>query len=188
MIGAMYVLVVLCFFVGLAPMWVGPVLEQAVNAWIGPTSESLTPLATLAPLGSISAMALTLIALLVVASAGLWWRMRSGGVAFAPTWGCGFAAPTPRMQYTSSSFAEMLVGLFGWALRPRVDRVQITELLPPASSFHSEVRDPVLDELVLPAFRFSAWLVSWFRVFQQGKIQAYLLYMFVALVALLLWR
>ena len=43
----------------------------------------------------------------------------------------------------------------------------------------------MLDEVVLPTFRFSAWLFSWFRVFQQGSIQTYLLYIFLALIALL---
>ena len=41
---------------------------------------------------------------------------------------------------------------------------------------------------VLPAFRFGAWLFSWLRVFQQGSIQTYLLYIFIALIALLLWH
>ena len=46
----------------------------------------------------------------------------------------------------------------------------------------------MLDEAVLPTFRFGAWLLSWFRVFQQGSIQTYLLYIFITLIALLLWR
>jgi hypothetical protein len=41
---------------------------------------------------------------------------------------------------------------------------------------------------LLPTFRFGAWLFSWFRVFQQGNIQIYLLYIFLALIALLFWR
>ena len=49
-------------------------------------------------------------------------------------------------------------------------------------------RSPVLDDAVLPAFRYGAWLFSWFRVVQQGSIQTYLLYIFIALIALLLWR
>jgi len=54
--------------------------------------------------------------------------------------------------------------------------------------FHTEVPDVVLDDVILPTVRFTAWLFSWFRVFQQGNIQIYLLYIFLALVALLLWR
>ncbi len=188
MIAAMSVLVACCFFIGLAPFAVAPVLEQAVSAWAPSLGESRQGLLTLAPLDSISVMALVLVAGLAVTSGLLWLRLRNSVVETGPTWGCGFTAPTARMQYTSSSFAEMLVGLFGWALRPRIHRVKVTALLPQPTDFHSHVPDPVLDELVLPTFRFSAWLFSWFRVFQQGRIQAYLLYIFVALVALLLWR
>ena len=61
-------------------------------------------------------------------------------------------------------------------------------LFPRKADFHSEVPDAVLDEAVLPSFHFTAWLFSVFRVFQQGNIQAYLLYIFLALIILLLWR
>ena len=118
----------------------------------------------------------------------LWVRLHGSIVNSGPTWGCGFTAPTPRMQYTSSSFAEMLVALFGWALRPRTHFPKVLALFPQRTVFHSEVRDPVLDEAVLPTFHFVASRFSWFRVFQQGRIQTYLLYIFGALVALLLWR
>jgi hydrogenase-4 component B len=92
------------------------------------------------------------------------------------------------MQYTSSSFAQLLVGLFAWALRPRSRRPTGLPLFPQKAAFQSEVPDTVLDEAVLPAFRFGGWLFSWFRVLQQGSIQTYLLYIFIALIVLLLWR
>jgi hydrogenase-4 component B len=91
------------------------------------------------------------------------------------------------MQYTSSSFAEMLVGLFSWALRPHTHRPGDLPLFPQSTTFHSEVADVVLEEAILPTFRFGARVSGWFRVFQQGSIQAYLLYIFLALLALLLW-
>ncbi len=92
------------------------------------------------------------------------------------------------MQYTSSSFAQMLVGLFGWVLRPRTRTPGDLPIFPQQAEFQSEVPDVVLDQVVLPAFRSTAWLFSWFRVLQQGNIQAYLLYIFVTLIVLLLWR
>lgn len=92
------------------------------------------------------------------------------------------------MQYTSSSFAQMLVGMFAWVLRPRTHRTIDLPLFPQHADFHSDVPDAVLDEVVLPSFQFGAWLFSWFRVFQQGNIQAYLLYIFLALIILLLWH
>ncbi len=102
--------------------------------------------------------------------------------------GLRLPAPSPRMQYTSSSFAQMLVGMFAWVLRPRTHRPTELPMFPRQADFHSEVLDPVLDEAVLPSFHFSAWLFSGFRVFQRGNIQAYLLYIFLVLIILLLWR
>ena len=73
-------------------------------------------------------------------------------------------------------------------LRPRTQRPSNLGLFPTPTGFHSAVPDPVLDEAVLPVFHGGAWLFSWFRVFQRGSIQTYLLYIFLTLLALLLWR
>src|SRR5262249_35297824 len=70
----------------------------------------------------------------------------------------------------------------------RVHETRDLPLFPRQVAFHSDVPDIVLDDVVLPAFHWGGWLISWFRVFQQGNIQSYLLYVFLALIALLLWR
>jgi hydrogenase-4 component B len=188
MIGPMGVLAACCFFIGLAPTAIVPLIGEGVAAWAPELGDVSSRLTSAAPLAWISVMGFVLVAALVLTTTLLWLRLRNTVVEAGPTWGCGYVAPTPRMQYTSSSFAEMLVGLFGWALRPRAHRPEIQELFPKRTDFHSEVPDVVLDEAMLPAFRFGAWLFSWFRVFQQGSIQTYLLYLFLALVGLLLWR
>ena len=145
-------------------------------------------LTTLAPLDWITTMGLLLIAALVAARALLWWLVARSPVAASPTWGCGYAAPEASMQYTSSSFAQMLVKLFAWALLPRMHKPPEMGLFPQQADFHSDVPDTVLDEGVLPFFHHAAGVFSWFRIFQAGSIQAYLLYIFLALIALLLWR
>ena len=200
MIGPMGVLIVCCFLIGLAPALIAPILAKGVSAWApnlkGAAFGGLTlsdRLGELAPLNWITIMGLLLIAIVLIAGLALWLRLRNSVVEKGATWGCGYVAPTPRMQYTSSSFAQMLVGLFAWVLRPRTQKsgqwpVATVCLFPEPADFHSDVQDPVLQEAVLPAFRFGGWLCSWFRVFQQGSIQAYLLYMFIALIVLLLWR
>jgi hydrogenase-4 component B len=188
MIAPMAVLVACCFVIGLAPAWVAPLLGQGVAAWDASAPDAGSDLAARAPLGAVSEMGLVLVAALLVGGGLLWWLVRGPRVATGPTWGCGYVAPTPRMQYTSSSFAQMLVGLFARVLRPRTHRPTVEGLFPRAAAFHSEVPDTVLDGAVLPAFRLGGWLFSWFRVFQQGSIQTYLLYIFLVLIALLLWR
>jgi hydrogenase-4 component B len=190
MLGPMAVLVICCFLIGLAPLLIVPILVQGVSAW---SPEILAPagvssrLVELAPLNWITTMGLLLIAGLAIAGAMLRMRLPHTVVENAPTWGCGYPTPTPRMQYTASSFAQMIVGLFAWALRGRSERPAILALFPGPSRFHSEVPDTALDEAVLPAFRWGAWLFSAFRVFQRGSIQAYVLYIFIVLLALLMW-
>jgi hydrogenase-4 component B len=188
MTGPMFVLVGCCLVIGLAPLLVVPILGQGISAWLPELSAAGAGLATLAPLRWITLMNILLLAGLSASGVWLWSRQRSGHVEWRPTWGCGYAAPTTRMQYSSSSFAQMVVALFAWGLRPRVLKPGNLPLFPAATRFHSEVPDLVLDEAVLPTVRFGAWLLSWFRVLQQGSTQAYLLYVFVALIALLLWR
>ena len=104
------------------------------------------------------------------------------------TWDCGYAAPSARMQYSSSSFAQWLVDLFGWALRPQVHPSKIDTLFPADTHFESHVDDTVLEEAVNPITRGLTWLFGLSRYLQQGSLQAYLLYIMVIVIGLLLWR
>lgn len=188
MIFPMGVLIACCFLIGLFPRVLAPILGQAITAWAPDFNDAGSRLTTLVPLGWITTMGLSLIVALAVACTLLWWLVGRSPVAESPTWGCGYAAPEASMQYTSSSFAQMLVKLFAWALRPRMHKPPEMGLFPQQAAFHSDVPDTVLDEAVQPFFHHAAGLFSRFRVFQAGSIQAYLLYMFLALIALLLWR
>ncbi|HEY2249689.1 MAG TPA: proton-conducting transporter membrane subunit [Planctomycetaceae bacterium] len=212
MLGAMTVLGGCCVVIGIAPRVAAPVLEMGIFEWHPALQESPHFLGARASLDWISVMSLSLVVGLALASAVLWWLIRRSPLASGSTWGCGYTAPNTRMQYTASSFAQMLVDLFGWALRPWIRRPGKLSLFPQngnlerespvptpwpgwsavtfpdKSGFHSEVPDTVLDGGVLPTFHFIARLCSRLRILQQGNIQIYLLYIFLALFALLLWR
>ena len=189
MLGPMGVLVACCFLIGLAPLLIAPILG-AGGLGLGAERDGRRPApwhAGPAGLDHGHGPAVDRRPCCSVAcccgcgcTPASWTRVRPGAAATS--------RQRPRMQYTSSSFAQMLVGLFAWALRPRTHSPAVVPLFPQQTDFHSDVPDTVLDEAVLPTFRFGAWLFSWFRVFQQGSIQTYLLYIFLALIALLLWR
>jgi hydrogenase-4 component B len=224
MLAPMGVLAASCVFIGLAPTCIVPVLQQGVAAWAPELGQAGgapgTPgSAALAPMASIGLMAVLLAASLLLAGAIFWVWVRHSGWETGPTWACGYVAPTARMQYTASSFAQMMVDLFAWVLRPRVHRPAVSgtlrvplangtrpasgypvpdtagtpysgsmDIFPGSQRYESHVPDPVLDEVVVPAFRISGKVLLWFRVFQQGNIQSYLFYIFLALIALLMWR
>lgn len=186
--GPMAVLGASCVVLGLSPALTAPILARGVSAWTPEVGDAGGDLRRLAPFDWVTGVGLGLMAALTLGAAALRWRVRAGGAAAGPTWACGYAAPTPRMQYTSSSFAQMLVRLFAWALVPRARRPGRLPLFPAKSQFHSEVPDAVLDRAVLPGARLGALLLAGIRVFQQGSVQTYVLYIFVTLVLLLLWR
>jgi hydrogenase-4 component B len=187
MIAPMLVLVGCCLSIGLTPAMLAGPLGLAIRAWMPKWPDAEGRLRSLAPLEWIGWMGVVLFVGLAGVGFlyGVW--LRRSYVDRAPTWGCGYAAPTPRMQYTSSSFAQMLVALFAWALRPERRRPRPMPLFPRPSHFHSQVPDAILEEGVVPGAKIGAWVFARLHVFQQGKIQIYLLYVFLTLVALLLW-
>jgi hydrogenase-4 component B len=106
------------------------------------------------------------------------------------TWACGLPGLSSRMQYTSASFCKPLRRVFARVYKP--DRT--IEILPhnqpcfPASityrsvhtvSFERSLYRPALDGIVAAAKRL--------RRTQTGNIQVYLLYMFLALMAALIY-
>src|SRR5262249_40379439 len=67
MLGPMAVLVACCFFIGLAPLLVAPVLDMAVSAWAPGLPGVDARLTAQAPLGWVSGMAGALVAALALA-------------------------------------------------------------------------------------------------------------------------
>jgi len=89
------------------------------------------------------------------------------------------------MQYTASSFAQPIVSLFGFLLHPRVHRPRIEGAFPAPSAMESHSEDGTLDGLILPASRKLKERFGWFKRFQQGLAQEYVLYIAIAAIALL---
>ena len=111
----MLVFAAVCVLLAASPAQVGATLAKAVLI-VAPAAETsgaraaLGPLALLLPL--IVAGLLLVIALRGVATSAL---ARRG----APTWGCGYEAPSAAMQYTSASFSEPLTRIVQPLLRTR---------------------------------------------------------------------
>jgi hypothetical protein len=180
----MAVLAGACALLGLWPAGIAPALAHAA-AIAAPGPVPAVPLVELASLVPVGFAALALVALLGAVALLLRWRLAAAAPATGPTWDCGYARPTARMQYTASSFARGPVGFFKWALLPRARGVPVAKLFPAGAHFESHVPDTVLDRAIVPAFRAGAWLARKGRVLQGGRVQLYLLYVVATLVALL---
>jgi NADH:ubiquinone oxidoreductase subunit 5 (subunit L)/multisubunit Na+/H+ antiporter MnhA subunit len=128
---------------------------------------------------------------LIAGGAGLFWFLawtRRASYAEGPTWGCGYAAPTARMQYTGRSFAEILgEHLLPGFLRPRTVERKPEGLFPVEGSFTAECPDPVSEQLVEPLFRRWATRIAELHILQTGKVHVYLIYIVLTVMLGLAW-
>ncbi len=97
--------------------------------------------------------------------------------AAGPTWGCAYARPMPRMQYTAGSFVTPLLAAFGQIAAPAIERT--------ATSFRTHSDDRVLYRLVRPLWVRTRAIATAFRPLQQGPVTRYLQYVVVTVLLLL---
>ena len=184
MLLAMLALALGCIGIGALPVFVMPALDRVIETWVRLDSPP-PPLAELVPWPPLMGIN----AVLVVGALGFALLVRSrsrrGTPAQTVTWDCGYARPGSSMAYTASSFAQILVGLYAWLLRPRSLGAVPSQLFPPAGSFHTRVPEQVVEGVLAPLWAgFRRTLIP-LRAVQHGQIQQYLVYVLVTLCVLL---
>jgi formate hydrogenlyase subunit 3/multisubunit Na+/H+ antiporter MnhD subunit len=106
----------------------------------------------------------------------------------AGTWDCGYTQPDARMQYTASSYAAPLTGMFRVPLATRRRWTPLTALFPGKSEFSSHTPDVFSQGVFRPAFAGIGALLSRLRWLQHGRLQLYVLYVAATLLVLLVWK
>ncbi|NUP45218.1 MAG: hydrogenase 4 subunit B [Streptomyces sp.] len=196
MLAGMGLLAAVCAALALVPGVLGDGLDRAVAAsglpgWgavsggglrvrLADVSASLSPLWVVA--------ALTAAIMLAMALPRLFGRRRRR--VDAKLWDCGGGAPTPRMAYTATSFAEPLQRVFDDVLAPEQD-VNVTPVRESAYlvervRFQRRVPDRIEHRLYEPVLRALAGTGQAARRLAGGSVHLYLGYGFVGLVVLLL--
>lgn len=186
----MLILAAGCVLVSLlAPVWAAVFRSSILVLATGANRDAV--MASSQPQSLLSALGLAFW-LLTGLFALVWWLRRrftdARQVDYGPTWDCGYAAPDPRMQYTASSFADPFVLLFRLLLRTRRGQGVPAGFFPREARFSSDSPDPFASSLFAPAFHAVAWLASKLRRLQHGRIQIYVLYIALTLIALLVWK
>jgi hypothetical protein len=83
-----------CLTIGLAPQGLPLVFDRGVNAWAPEISAQLPPLAEVAPLSSMGAIAVALVVAILVGSIALGIWLRAPAVTATTTWGCAYIQPS----------------------------------------------------------------------------------------------
>jgi hydrogenase-4 component B len=185
MTSAMSILAGVCILIGVLPAFAVKLVEPVISS-IFPQQQAVLPsIQTTAHLYGLSIAAALLILLIILLVVFYVNRLKSAPVGESGTWDCGYAAPSSTMQYTASSFAEMLVRIFSSILRPEQHKPAINTLFPASDSFHSHVPEVVLEKGILPFFIAVDRQLAIVRRFQNGQLNHYILYIFAALIVLL---
>jgi hydrogenase-4 component B len=196
---AMAMLAVGCIALGLGATWFLPVFDPITAQTLGVrVSAQLTAgqgflltagtvrAGTVSPLG-IAAM----LVLLAILPAVLWFAFgRAGRRATGPTWDCGLPGLTADNQYTATGFSKPIRMIFSALYRPRREihsEYEVSEYYPTSIRFESEV-EPAFEKHVYRPFRDRLFRAArGMRGVQAGSIHAYLAYIFITLIALLLF-
>jgi hydrogenase-4 component B len=189
----MYALAFLCFAIGIGFPFIYRLAAAPVAIVMRVPPQDLFPYAgrIMPGLTGVSIGAVLLCVLIAVLALVRGRLLFGKPVTSSPTWDCGYSAPTARMQYTSSSFAQPLVSFFRLVLNPRssgtMQQRQSAASFPKDWQFHSHVPDLFLDGVYIPAFRGISSVLSRLRWLQGGKVHNYVLYIALTLTVLLLW-
>jgi formate hydrogenlyase subunit 3/multisubunit Na+/H+ antiporter MnhD subunit len=186
----MLFLAAVCLAIGLCAPQVVRAMAPAVGCIVRTPSVETARLLSAAAL-SLSGIVLCAAGFLFLVTLLGWIRLRLAArdaPARTGTWDCGYARPTARMQYTASSFAQPLTDLFRVFLGTRREFAPPQGVLPSEpSAFHSETPDVFTERCFRPVFAGVAWLMAHPRRLQHGRVQLYVLYVALTLVALLIW-
>ena len=136
----------------------------------------------------VAVAALLLVAGIVLVALARRRLLRGRAVEATVTWDCGYARPTARMQYTASSFAQPLTSLFGLILRTETHARPLVGLFPQGGALVTETPDAFREAVFRPAFAAIGRALERFRLLQHGRIQLYVLYVVVTLIALIAWK
>ena len=187
-----------CVALGLGVTWFLPLLDPVTKQTIGPEmSRSLVAgigvlSAGGAHGGTVSTVGMAGMLALLCSIPGLCWLAwgRLGRRDTGPTWDCGLPGLTADNSYTATGFSKPIRMIFAALFRPRRGiqaDYEVSPYYPTAIRFESEIESTFEKRMYDP---FKDWL---FRVasrmctVQAGSIHAYLAYIFVALIALLIF-
>jgi hydrogenase-4 component B len=154
------------------------------NGWVLGSGQGLG--------GTVSTLGITLMGVCLLPIPLALWLVcgRHAKVRVGPTWDCGLQGLTPHMEYTATGFSKPIRMIFKALFRPRREVQREYDYSPyfaKTLTFESHIDEPFMTRLYRPLNRGILRLSRRIRALQAGSIQAYLIYIFITLLVLLLF-
>jgi hydrogenase-4 component B len=178
--GPMLIAAAAAVMLALAPASIAPVLTHVSSAWRSGASADLGPTGLI----SVGTVQITIALLLITSITVLWRRAHAQPAGSGPTWDCGYALPTARMQYTSGSFSGIAAGWFRWILLPASELRRPRGVFPRAAYWAERTPETVLERVLQPVARVVLGAAAVVRWLQHGRLQFYVAYVAAGVVTL----
>jgi hydrogenase-4 component B len=107
-------------------------------------------------------------------------------ITFSSTWGCGYVAPTPKMQYTASSFVKTYSNLIEPVLSIHKSDVDLDQVFPGTKEYSTHNYDKLEFFLIDKNLKWLRKLLLKLDFLQNGRIQFYILYSVIFILLIIL--
>ncbi|MBZ5595594.1 MAG: hydrogenase 4 subunit B [Acidobacteriia bacterium] len=199
MVAGMGVLAAACVALGLGATWFLPVFDGITERLLGVRMsgelvavKGLVLTSGSARGGTVSTAGIAAMFVILSALPALLWLLwgRKGHRYIEPTWDCGLPGLTAENEYTAFAFSKPLRMIFAALYQPRREiqaEYEVSPYYPTAIRFDSEIESPFEERLYAPLQKKILSIATWMRGIQAGSIHAYLAYIFITLIVLLLF-
>ncbi|WP_281185445.1 proton-conducting transporter membrane subunit [Trichlorobacter lovleyi] len=177
----------ICLLAGIGAPLLLQLVAPAVIQYAGVSPLLFSQVAGAVPLQQLALLNGLLLAVILLV--WLIWRflVQRAPLAVSSTWGCGYLAPTPRMQYTGSAFSELITGLISGLVGSQGRLSGLSGAFPASARFVSITTERILDQMIIPSLQGADWCLAWLRRMQHGHLHLYILYVFATLFVLMVW-
>jgi len=190
-----------CVGLGLGATWFLPIFDSLTGQLLGVrTGSSLGMVsgngfvlsAGTGQGGTVStaAIGIGLLALMVPAGLLVFMGARRFARNRGPAWDCGLPGLTAENEYTATAFSKALRMIFSALYQPRREIQTVFDVspyYPREIRFESEIEAAFEKRLYGPLRKWVLRAAGAMRALQAGSIHAYLAYIFITLIVLLLW-
>ena len=192
-------LTTVCAFLGLFPTvflrLLDPVTRQLTRQQISDqlsTANGLVLSSGVPEGGTVWTLGIAVFGILLLGVPLLLWLIfaRGSKVRIGPTWDCGLKGLTPQMEYTATGFSKPIRMIFKALFRPRREVQREYDYSPYFTKtlrFEAHVEEVFETQIYRPLNRMVLRFSRRMRALQAGSIQAYLIYIFITLLLLLLF-
>jgi formate hydrogenlyase subunit 3/multisubunit Na+/H+ antiporter MnhD subunit len=175
-----YFILIIMLSIGLFPQFYFSIVREIVLSSISVSSSGsmVIPASLIESLSSIGRFAILFIILIIVIYVV---RQRFSGnpsISTGLTWGCGYTAPTVRMQYSGKSFSKSLGKLLNFIIleKKKYKEISGNEIFPTERRHSSHYSDFFVTKIINGIVDRLLYSMNYFQFIQNGKIQMYILY------------